>query len=1115
MSRPAMASLLARLAEAPPGQPQAAVLAHLRKEIIGNEPQKEAALALGLLPHLVRILSVDRASDLGRASLSLALDGDASANASANASAADDVRWQATMVVGSLAHGGPSFVVPLLGTPIASLLLASFRRPSASRRLILETLRTLDTIADARASIHPLSDLAPASLSDRLYSPESVASLPSLIVDADATGAKPPQQVTLVARLIAKTCRDEKHRTALAQAGVLDALASYLAASAVTADLAPPWPDEGRRDEEPGRPRPKPASADVFPILDAIACIIRHSPQRGSHFVYAPPLLAVFSLVVRDPAGTNAPGPSVRRPPPTLGPRSEDVWAYQSPSAVSMRAPRWRRSRARPWWPPLPERWNLEPPSTWTRWGLDGGGEDADKTESPVVPWLLQFAHAEHGLNRLMAVALLTEIFRHRLVGTRSERLMSLVIVPLLIRMLDESCTVLDDAGRYPPAHDPGWVRRVVQERGPAILGRLLTECALLQKVAVEAHAIKKLVQMLREAHGPVCEANPTRWWSPTPAPADAVEVEADVAMAGVDPGGVAPGPSPSPSPSPPPPRLGDEGIMSQLQHQFRVRESTLHALAALTPFRDEYRKSMLEHGVTPYLLRSLIADERKSVVMPHHHPPTTTTTSAGEGIRTVPPTSPTIINPPAVLTAACALARALTRSVCILRTSMIDAGVSVPVFTLLHHPDLRVKVAATMATCNLVLEFSPIREAIAQEGVLKILCEHARSSHLPLQQNAIWALKHLVFAAGNELKTACIQELGHGWLLHRIFALRIMELLGPRARASPLRRIRPRGNGFGGVYDGTSDGPTGDGRVADDDASAGRVAGSVVSGAAGDGDGDGRAIELESRPPPPPGSDGRLSSSTTATATTATTAATAAAAATATAAATAAATATASATTALPALCAAEADDGPDATQQSYEDELRIQEQGLDLIRNLIYGPGSDEMLDQLMEHVRPYDFCELLAAKILSTDDAPPASSSSAATARRLQTNILVSVLFILVHVAAASPRHREMLLRHKALLPRLPPLLRHPDKRVRTALVWIVINISWLDDKADEAGQLVRAAEMRVLGFYPEIERLVALDPELDLRERARTALLQLRVGMPTAPAGYVVEGHLSAP
>jgi armadillo repeat-containing protein 8 len=100
----------------------------------------------------------------------------------------------------------------------------------------------------------------------------------------------------------------------------------------------------------------------------------------------------------------------------------------------------------------------------------------------------------------------------------------------------------------------------------------------------------------------------------------------------------------------------------------------------------------------------------------------------------------------PGIRAAACQCTRSLSRSVCILRTNLVDAGIAVPLFRLLSDDSLEVKIAATGAVCNLLLEFSPMRKAILEQGAMKILCEHTRSQYAQLRLNAVWALKHFCY---------------------------------------------------------------------------------------------------------------------------------------------------------------------------------------------------------------------------------------------------------------------------------------------------------------------------------------------------------------------------------
>ncbi len=63
---------------------------------------------------------------------------------------------------------------------------------------------------------------------------------------------------------------------------------------------------------------------------------------------------------------------------------------------------------------------------------------------------------------------------------------------------------------------------------------------------------------------------------------------------------------------------------------------------------------------------------------------------------------------------AACYAVRMLSRSVGILRTALVDNTVYAPLLQLLQWHDTDVQVAAAATVCNLVMDFSPMREVSA-----------------------------------------------------------------------------------------------------------------------------------------------------------------------------------------------------------------------------------------------------------------------------------------------------------------------------------------------------------------------------------------------------------------
>lgn len=209
----------------------------------------------------------------------------------------------------------------------------------------------------------------------------------------------------------------------------------------------------------------------------------------------------------------------------------------------------------------------------------------------------------------------------------------------------------------------------------------LITDSEYLQKAAFDAGVISKLSKLLKASYDPVLElANPRSWSPHIPEDGENLDVQH--------------------------PRLGENGQPPLLIHKIKVREAALKAIAALVPFKDEYRKAIVDQGMMPYIVESMSSNPGKPSPKSSDklekglHPSTESEAKQGYGI-----------NPISVLIAACGAIRALSRSVSVLRTTLIDNGVAKPVFRLLQHPDIEVQIAATGTVCNLVTDVSPMRE--------------------------------------------------------------------------------------------------------------------------------------------------------------------------------------------------------------------------------------------------------------------------------------------------------------------------------------------------------------------------------------------------------------------
>ncbi|KAF4981194.1 hypothetical protein FZEAL_2963 [Fusarium zealandicum] len=1010
MARSQSPPILAQLRSARTLPEQTAALRALKNEVIGHSQKKELWVGLGVLDPIVRTLATARSP--------VKPNGKDPRFPLAQRPLSEDecVRLQALQLVASFANGGPAFLAPLHAARALPALMANLSPFTNAPPLVIAALKALTDIAEASMLAPSLSPIDIESLADTVFSPQYLDSFGAMLAIA-TTSSLLQSQVPLAAGLISRLCREERHQQALTTSGVLDALATRLASVAVLRGEVVPGADSAARNDGlfEAFPEPAPKTLRLGPILEAIAAILGDSKYRANRLVNSPSILAVFPSIKFEQSkeatdsryDPEQPGPNHSRQQPLTAmeymlpislPRSLSTSPYKSwelgPSSDSQSSSRSSLSKfssSAIWDSP-----RYQP--------VGSNGDDTEEIESPFIPWLVHLVRCSGEYERLLASSILAALIKGGM-GSKSlrESSLGLLVVPLLVGMLsknDKDVSDVDEVGNA--------TKRTVLESAPAVLARMMSDSEYLQKAAYDCEAVQALSKLLKHAYTPVKDSTQPRYWSPHPDTEMQVENGSQVAQ------------------------LGEEGQNDLLVHRLKMRESTLKAIAALAGGKEDYRKAFVADDIVSYVMESLSEYPKKPQTLKERigEKPGSDSGRKGE-------TAGYGANPASVIVAGCHVVRMLSRSVSILRTSLVDHGVALPVFRFMKHSDVNIQIAATATICNLVVEVSPVRELLAEKGVMKVLCEHAHSENPALRLNALWALKHFIDAVGPDLKKACLAELETGWL---------EQLICDDTEDSALQMARDR---------------EASGLDLDDD------------------------VDMQQSDEPHRwlyGSNGLLRELDATNS---------------------------SRLRQVEDKLAAVRESELNPVRRARNDDLAIQEQGLDFIRNLIGRPGAGltsdtasettDMIDFLFRELGTDRLFEILSSKLRAKVLRPFSRRAPVAgrEARVLhpQAKIIVAVIYILVHIAASIPRHRQMVIGQTELLKLLAQQASSKDREVRVALCHLTINLTWQEDDGEAQACSQRAHELRKLGFHAKMEALLKQDGDLDVRERAKTAAYQI--------------------
>ncbi|CAH2241439.1 jg15636 [Pararge aegeria aegeria] len=103
-----------------------------------------------------------------------------------------------------------------------------------------------------------------------------------------------------------------------------------------------------------------------------------------------------------------------------------------------------------------------------------------------------------------------------------------------------------------------------------------------------------------------------------------------------------------------------------------------------------------------------------------------------------------------------------LSRSVQQLRTTFQDHAVWRPLMQLLNEsPGTELLTVGSSTLCNLLLEFSPAKEPMLDQGAVEMLCNLTKRPEAALRLNGIWALMNMAFQAEQKVKQRILCCLG------------------------------------------------------------------------------------------------------------------------------------------------------------------------------------------------------------------------------------------------------------------------------------------------------------------------------------------------------------------
>ena len=182
------------------------------------------------------------------------------------------------------------------------------------------------------------------------------------------------------------------------------------------------------------------------------------------------------------------------------------------------------------------------------------------------------------------------------------------------------------------------------------------------------------------------------------------------------------------------------------------------------------------------------------------------------------------------------------------------------------------------------------------------------------------------------------------------------------------------------------------------------------------------------------------------------------------------------------------------EVNHHTVQDDTAIQEQLLDLIRNLFCGHNAADIVDYIFAEMDQKEFFDILLSRLRyrTLHGATRKDNKSVAP----PTGIVTKVLYIIIHIAASRPRFRNLISSNTIFLRHVLTHTAHSCAEVKAQISWIAINLTYLDNKTEETACRQRVMDLKKADYLTKLLPMLE-DSDMDVRERAKTAVHLLRL------------------